>query len=141
MYPSPVVEIFSRATRLALRAGTSAPSTAESFDGYYHSPWLGLSNEAKAAMAPFGGFDAITVDSLRAVLLARRKTRRKPGFPPCRTKGPMPLKKSSVMVWDLTSGSGHPAATLWFKPRPFYTSSDIGCNTPHSQTFERFSGE
>ena len=115
MSSSPVMEVFSRATRLALRAGASeidldilllamdfenvpaqAPdllksdallaryasarvdepfvqsSGGECFGGYYNSGWIGLSKEVQAAIAPLGSFDAMTVDSLRAVLLTAK---------------------------------------------------------------------
>lgn len=115
MSTSPVTEVFSRATRLALRAGVSEidpdillmainfekgaaepvdlseldallaryagarvdepvaqSSGGQSFGGYYSSGWIGLSKEVQAVVASFGGFEAMTVDSLRAVLLAAR---------------------------------------------------------------------
>jgi hypothetical protein len=45
-------------------------SSRESSGAGHSSGWIGLSSETKAALAPFGRLDGMTIDSLRAVLVA-----------------------------------------------------------------------
>jgi hypothetical protein len=48
------------------------PSSRQSFGSGYSSEWIGLSRDVKAPVAPLGGIDAMTIDSLRAALLAAK---------------------------------------------------------------------
>jgi hypothetical protein len=58
-------------------AESPGPSSKESFGSGHSSEWIGLSSEVKAALAPFGRFEGMTVDSLRAVLLAVQNNKAK----------------------------------------------------------------
>ena len=59
------------------RAKVESPeiSSTESFGSGSSSGWIGLSSEVKAAVAPFGRLDGMTIDSLRAVLLAVQRNK------------------------------------------------------------------
>src|SRR5665213_1335511 len=51
------------------------PASSESFGSSYSSEWIGLSSEVRAVIAHFGGLNAMTIDSLRAVLLAAQSNK------------------------------------------------------------------
>jgi hypothetical protein len=94
MSPLSVGEVFFKAVLLAQSSGASeigvdtllsafddpaapvpsvqpAELTGESF--FVNSDWIPVSSEVTAAITPFGGFEAITLDALRSVLLALKK--------------------------------------------------------------------
>jgi hypothetical protein len=70
---SKVDALQARYRRVAIES--SDLSSQESFGADYSSEWIGLSSDVKAAVAPFGRLDAMTIDSLRAALLAAKSNK------------------------------------------------------------------
>jgi hypothetical protein len=91
MSPAPIAEVFLRATQIALNSGASEigmdtllaaldhdtvpvqsiklpERSGESFS--VASEWIPLSKKVQAALAPLGGFETMTIESLRTALLS-----------------------------------------------------------------------